>query len=118
MDQGECKLSLFIMRCDNTNSRAGSTNANKAISISIVQPSDHSTHTLSVFQPEFTYPLFGEAESIFGYQNLRIKLRYVAHDLQPNFQIQYDEKYKPVGDTKATDIQEILQNCLSDGVVF
>ena len=66
--------------------------------------------TLSSFHPQFTYPIFGEEESIFGYQGLRISLRFAAHDLQPNVRITFDKKFKPVGDTKAADIQEILQD--------
>lgn len=65
--------------------------------------------TLSTFQPRFTYPIFGEEERIFGYQGLKINLRFAAHDLLPNIQISYDKRFKPVGDTKATDLLEKLK---------
>ena len=64
---------------------------------------------ISTFHPQFTYPIFGDEEQIFGYQNLRINLRFSAHDLHPNLEVLYDKKFKVVGDTKAEDIGETLK---------
>ena len=86
----------------------GSSNANDALEISFVQATPGSPRTLSSFHPQFTYPIFGDEESIFGYQNLKLNLRFAAHDLRPNLEVLYDKKFKPVGDTKATDIEETL----------
>ncbi|KAI4214738.1 MAG: hypothetical protein LQ351_002814 [Letrouitia transgressa] len=86
-----------------------STNANQALTISFVQSGQTSVQTLSTFHPRFTYPIFGEEERIFGYQGLQINLRFAAHDLLPNIQISYDKRFKPVGDTKATDLLEKLK---------
>lgn len=79
---------------------------------SLLRPGIHPFKTLSSFHPRFTYPIFGEEERIFGYQGLRINLRFAAHDLYPNLEISYDSKFVPVGDTKATDIVEILKESL------
>ena len=67
---------------------------------------------LSTFHPQFTYSIFGDEEQIFGYQGLEIKLCFAAHDLYPNVSISYDDKFKPVGDTSATDILEVLKEYL------
>ena len=99
----------------NTYSLIGSTNANDALEISIVQAAPISPKTLSSFHPQFTYPIFGEEESIFGYQGLKLKLRFAAHSLRPNLEVLYDKKYKAVGDTKATDIQETLKEWTPEG---
>lgn len=66
--------------------------------------------TLSSFNPQFTYPIFGEEERIFGYQGLRVSIRFAAHDLRPNVRITFDKKFKAVGDTQAADIQKIVKD--------
>ena len=93
----------------------GSTDANEAIEISIVQAAPSSPKTLSTFHPEFTYPIFGEQERIFGYQGLRINLRFSAHLLRPNLEVLYEKKFKAVGDTKATDIEQTLKEWTPEG---
>ena len=87
----------------------GSSDANDAVKISIIQPGPETLKTLSTFHPRFTYPIFGDEERIFGYKNLNIHLRFAAHDLYPNVHLSYDEKFKPVGETKADDILTILK---------
>ena len=86
----------------------GSINANEALEISFVRAAPGSPITLSSFYPQFTYPIFGDEECIFGYHNLKLNLRFAAHDLRPNLEVLYDKKFKAVGDTKATDIEETL----------
>lgn len=88
---------------------AGSSDANETLEISLVQAGLNAPKTLSTFHPQFTYPIFGEEQRIFGYQGLHINLRFAAHDLRPNLEISYGKKFKAVGDTKATDIEEALK---------
>lgn len=92
------------------NTIAGSSDSNQAVEISIVQAGQESPKTLSTFHPKFTYPIFGDQESIFGYQGLRIGIRFAAHDLRSNIQITHDKQFKSVGDTKATNIEETLRD--------
>ncbi|MCJ1344250.1 histone acetyltransferase 1 [Peltigera leucophlebia] len=87
-----------------------SSDSNQAVEISIVQAGQESPKTLSTFHPKFTYPIFGDQESIFGYQGLRIVIRFAAHDLRSNIQITHDKRFEAVGDTKATDIEETLKD--------
>lgn len=75
-----------------------------------MQAGETSPTTLSSFHPQFTYPIFGEEERIFGYQRLKIHLRLAAHDAYPNIEISYDKKFKTVGETTATDVKEVLKD--------
>ncbi|KAF2751348.1 acyl-CoA N-acyltransferase [Sporormia fimetaria CBS 119925] len=43
-------------------------------------------------QPEFTYQLFGENETILGYRDPNIRLDFIGGDMRPRVQIQYEEK--------------------------
>ena len=95
--------------------RAGSAHANDALEISMIQAGDQTPETLSKFHPQFTYPIFGDEEQIFGYQGLKINLRFSAHTLRPNLQILYEKKFKSVGDTKAMDIEETLREWVPGG---
>jgi len=72
----------------------------------------NSEKTLSSFHPKFTYPIFGDEESIFGYQGLKIHLRYHSSDMRPVLQITYNKKFKPVGDIEPTDLKPILEEFL------
>ncbi|RAK97195.1 histone acetyltransferase catalytic subunit HAT1 [Aspergillus ibericus CBS 121593] len=83
--------------------------ANDAVHLTIVQPSEEKVKTIHSFHPQFTYPIFGDDEQIFGYKGLIIRLRFAAHDLRPHIHISYDEKFKPVGDTAAVDLLKTLK---------
>ena len=104
------------MRPD-ANSTVGSTSANEALNIFFVQAAQHSPRTLSSFHPKWTYPIFGDEERIFGYQNLKLNLRFAAHDLRSNLEVLYDKKFKSVEDTKATDIEGTLREWVSKGAI-
>ncbi|KAI9934894.1 hypothetical protein ASPWEDRAFT_175616 [Aspergillus wentii DTO 134E9] len=86
-----------------------SCDANDAVQITLVQTGEQKPKTLSSFHPQFTYPIFGDEERIFGYKGLIIRLRFAAHDLRPHVHISYDEKFKPVEDTEALDLLGTLK---------
>ena len=44
-----------------------------------------------------------------------MNLRFAAHDLRPNIEVLYDKRFKAVGDTKATNIEETLKEWTPDG---
>ena len=78
-----------------------------------MQASDGNTpKSIANFHPLFTYPIFGEAQTIFGYQDLHINLRFAAHDLRPNYDARWEKKYIPVGETKAVELKETLEEWL------
>ncbi|KAF3393866.1 Histone acetyltransferase type B catalytic subunit, partial [Penicillium rolfsii] len=88
--------------------------ANDALQITVMQPGDAKPKTLSAFHPQFTYPIFGDEEQIFGYKGLIIRLRFAAHDLRPHVHISYDDRFKAVGDIAATDLLGTLKEFLPE----
>lgn len=96
----------------------GSANANDAVVVSLVKPSSDGLKTIASFGPEHTYPIFGDEQRIFGYQNLKVSIRYHASDMRPNLQVSYSKKFKAVGDTEPTDIQEALEGFLPKGTLL
>ena len=112
-DQGECELPSTCGKAAHcTDNIAGSSDANQVIEISFVQPGPGGPKPLSTFHPKYTFQIFDEEERIFGYQGLRVHLRFAAHDLQPNVEVSYDEKFDAVGGTKAMDIEDTLKEFL------
>ncbi|KAK5127845.1 hypothetical protein LTR85_004962 [Meristemomyces frigidus] len=89
-----------------------STNSTECFAISLLR-SDGS-EIADRFHPEFTYPIFGEEEAIFGYQDLSIHLTFAAHDLRPHIDIKYGKKFKAQGDVRPTDIKEALADFLPE----
>lgn len=67
---------------------------------------------LVTFNPEFTYPIFGQEEAIFGYQGLDISLAFAAHNLKPHLEVKWDKQFPEVGDIKATGIKGALADFL------
>ena len=57
---------------------------------------------------------FGQGQSIFGYRNLRVTIRFAEHDLYPNVDITWDQKFPSKGSTEATNIQKKLVEYLPD----
>lgn len=84
--------------------------------ISLVRPKPNNTELepIHTFLPDFTYPIYGQDEVIFGYKKLKIRTRFAAHNLLPNIEITYDKKFKQLGDAKATDIVGILKKFLPE----
>ncbi|KAI9799062.1 MAG: histone acetyltransferase 1 [Piccolia ochrophora] len=89
-----------------------SSDAKQAVTLSLVQPGQHQPHPIATFHPKFAYPIFGEAESIFGYEGLDIDLRFASHDLRPSLDVSWKRKYQSTGETSATDVKAILQEWL------
>ncbi len=90
-------------------------NANEALEISLVQPAPTGLRSVASFNPKLTYSIFGNEETIFGYQNLRINLRYHASDMRPNLTVSSSKKLKAVGDNEPTDIPAVLKDFLPPG---
>ncbi|KAL4910139.1 hypothetical protein BDW74DRAFT_144506 [Aspergillus multicolor] len=88
--------------------------ANDAVQITIVQPDQQKPKTLSSFHPQFTYPIFGEDERIFGYKGLIIRLRFAAHNLRPHLHVSHDEKFMAVEDAEPTDVTGVLKDFLPE----
>lgn len=85
----------------------GSFGSNDALHISLKHPHDPAKD--ADFVPSFTYPIYGNEETIFGYQNLRINLNFHASTLQPEIEFAWSGKFEQVGDTAADDVEEPLK---------
>lgn len=66
------------------------------------------------FQPLFTYPIFGEAETIFGYQDLQIFLCFDAVTFLPFLNVKWTQKLDEVD----VDPKEKLMELLPQSTVF
>jgi hypothetical protein len=106
----EKQIYLYILRLPVLNFYVtGSTDSNDALNISLVTSSDEGIKILHSFNPKMTYSIFGDEESIFGYQGLKINLRYNACDMRPGLQIMYTKRFKTVGETSPTALKDILE---------
>ncbi|KAM0753903.1 histone acetyltransferase type B catalytic subunit [Meredithblackwellia eburnea MCA 4105] len=65
---------------------------------------------ISDFSPTFVYPIFGEEETIFGYQGLQIQLRFASGSLAQYLNVTYDEKFPSTGEVEADDPEKTLYN--------
>ena len=88
-----------------------SSNSNECFTIDISRGDGSAAAT---FQPDFTYPIFGEEEAIFGYQDLLINLSFASHNLKPHLAVSYSEKFKQLGEVQPTDIHEALRDFLPE----
>ncbi|VEU21122.1 DEKNAAC102057 [Brettanomyces naardenensis] len=61
--------------------------SNEALYVSVAEPQGAFT-----FKPKFTYPIFGDAEQIFGYKDLRIDLAFDCKSLKPFLNYRYSSK--------------------------
>ncbi|KAE8225268.1 hypothetical protein CF319_g1948 [Tilletia indica] len=66
-----------------------SSNTNIATELKLIGASPPADE---VFHPEFTYPIFGEAETVFGYKGLRIQLGFASGSLRTGLKISYQAK--------------------------
>ena len=85
-----------------------SSNSNAAVSLRLIGEAGPST---PIFHPDFTYPIFGEAETIYGYQGLSIKLRFTAASLVPFLQVEYKAKNEATT-AKIDDVEGTLAEFL------
>ncbi|KAM7196012.1 Acyl-CoA N-acyltransferase [Naviculisporaceae sp. PSN 640] len=91
------------------------TSSNDALVLSLVAPSPTGgLKTITNFRPQFTYPIFGDEEQIFGYKGLRINLRYHANDMRPNVQVAFKDQFEAVGDTEPLDIDMVMREFLPE----
>ncbi len=84
------------------------------LEISLVKPG---LRTIAKFRPKFTYPIFGNEEQIFGYQHLKLRLKYHATDMRPHFQVSWGKKFDAVGDTEPTNVRILMEKVLPEGTL-
>ncbi|KAM9919427.1 hypothetical protein OXX59_007944 [Metschnikowia pulcherrima] len=84
--------------------------SNEAITIYITDTAG----SAQSFQPSFTYPIFGEAETIFGYQDLQIFLCFDAVTFYPFLNVKWSKKL----DETDVDPKETLLKLLPESTVY
>lgn len=67
------------------------------------------------FKPAFTYPIFGDSETIFGFKNLVIYLCFDHYTFYPFLNIKYDEK---LNDDDIKDPKHVIMQYLPPSTVF
>lgn len=95
-----------------TNSDEWSASSTDAIEISLVVPFEGGSKPLHSFKPTTTSSIFGEDETISGYQGLRINIRYNACDMRPGLQIMYKKKTKTANDRNTLNLKDVLESYL------
>ena len=68
------------------------------------------------FQPTFTYPIFGDAETIYGYKDLNIFLCFDHFTFKPFLNIKYTEKLND--DSEIIDIKKTIDEYLPNLTIF
>ncbi|PFH52471.1 hypothetical protein AMATHDRAFT_139905 [Amanita thiersii Skay4041] len=91
--------------------------SNQALSLSFVRSTADSQvlaegESYSNFHPAFTYPLYGEDETIYGYKDLAIDLRFSSGSLVQYLNVKYSEK---LPSTTVDDVEGILADFIPPG---
>ncbi|TFK34824.1 acyl-CoA N-acyltransferase [Crucibulum laeve] len=81
------------------------SDANEALTLSLVRAKEDKESLPEVesyekFHPSFTYPIFGEDEKIYGYNDLVIDLRFASGSLAQYLSVKYSQK---LGSTSTVD---------------
>lgn len=90
-------------------SEVWSCNSTKSLKLSLVDDSNNEHD----FQPVFTYSIFGDTETVFGYKNLSISLKFDSYSLLPFLSVKWDEKL-PIEIEK--DPKELLLDVLPKNI--
>jgi histone acetyltransferase 1 len=85
------------------------------LAITLVKRSPSGPISYATFHPSFTYPIFDD-ERIFGYQGLKINVRYRVDDMRPHLKVSYQKRFAAIGETEPADITAILRNHLPQGM--
>jgi len=87
------------------------SSSNEALKLFVTDP----TGAIN-FQPQFTYPIFGDAESIYGYKDLVIYLCFDHFTFYPFLNIKYDKKIP--NDDQIVDIKSTMLKYLPTSTIF
>ncbi|KAG8903331.1 histone acetyltransferase 1 [Tulasnella sp. 403] len=94
---------------------AFTADSNEALCLSMVRSKEDADllngperNAISEFNPKFTYPIFGEEEKIYGYEDLEIQLKFASGSLQQFLSITYSSKLQGAGSKVADDVEGTL----------
>lgn len=99
------------------------TSANESIHINFTRPSSTPDTAQPIleepFNPTFTYPIFGDEETIIGYKEPRIDLSFRANDLNPSLRIEHQGELPLEGllpEDKIKKIDQVFNGILPAGM--
>nr|CAG4640877.1 EOG090X06NC [Eulimnadia texana] len=69
--------------------------SNSALEFKLIRKSEDVDDESLAFSPEMSHQVFGDNESVFGYQDLKIKLYYTAGNLSTYLGTEYKKKINP-----------------------
>ncbi|KAG2020734.1 histone acetyltransferase type B catalytic subunit [Coprinopsis cinerea AmutBmut pab1-1] len=99
--------------------------SNDAVTLSLVRAEEDKKalaegETYEKFHPPFTYPIYGEEETIYGYKDLVIDLRFASGSLAQYLSVKYLEKLpaSTVDNPEATLKEYIPPDFYTDEVAF
>lgn len=87
------------------------TSSNEALKLFVTNP-----EAALNFQPTFTYPIFGDAETIYGYKDLDIFLCFDHYTFKPFLNIKYSAKL--TDDPEIIDIKKTIDEFLPKLTIF
>ncbi|EGW35053.1 histone acetyltransferase type B catalytic subunit [Spathaspora passalidarum NRRL Y-27907] len=86
------------------------TSANEAVKLFVTD----ATGAIN-FSPTFTYPIFGDAETIYGYKDLVIFLCFDHFTFKPFFNVKYSAK---LDDPDIVDLEQVLRKFLPESAIY
>jgi histone acetyltransferase 1 len=89
--------------------------SNKIVKLNLLRPGSNTPVFETPFNPEFTYPIFGEDEQIFGYTKPVLALDFRATDMRPRIDFSYEKKFTAIGKTVGMDVVEMIKEFLPEG---
>lgn len=94
------------------------TNSNEALTLSLVRAKEdkkvlHDDESYEEFHPTFTYPIYGEDEKIYGYQDLVIDLRFASGSLAYFLSVRYAKKLD--ASSTVDNVEGILNEYIPSG---
>ena len=88
--------------------------SNEALKLTLLGPLGANPLT---FHPDYTYPVFGDAETIYGYKGLIIDLGFAGWDMRGFLKVSWHEKINPSLGIEAEDVAETLKEHLPEGTI-
>ena len=86
--------------------------SNGALKITLLGPLGANPLT---FHPDYTYPIFGDAETIYGYKGLVIDLEFAGWDMRGFIKVSWSQKINSSSGIDAEDVAETLREHLPEG---
>ncbi|EIN08019.1 histone acetyltransferase type B catalytic subunit [Punctularia strigosozonata HHB-11173 SS5] len=88
-------------------------NSNEALTISLLRAPEEANDQRESFHPTFTYPIYGEDETVYGYKDLAINVQMASGSLATRVSSAYSAKLKSSSST-VDDVEGILAKFLPD----